>query len=224
MRILVIEDEQEIIDFLKPSLENAGFVVDAAMDGEQGAFLAKTNSYDLMIVDLMLPKKDGKEVCNEIREKGITTPILILSVIAETKNKTDLLNVGADDYLTKPFAFEELLARVRALLRRPRNMQEDIIEIDDLALDTVRHSVARGGKRIRLTPKEFTLLEYLLRNRGAVVSRSMILEHVWDMNADPFSNTIEAHILSLRKKIDVKGKTKLIHTVHGLGYRIDTEA
>lgn len=223
MKILLIEDEKEIVDFLKPSLEAAGFVVDVAMDGERGAFLGKVSKFDLIIIDLMLPKKRGDEVCRELRERDVTAPILVLSVIAETKNKTELLNAGADDYLTKPFSFEELLARVRALLRRPRDMQGEVIRIDDLELDSVRHVVTRAGKRIHLTPKEFRLLEYLLRNKGAVLSRGMILEHVWDMNADPFSNTIEAHILSLRKKIDTNRKKKLIHTVHGMGYRIDTE-
>lgn len=223
MKILLIEDEKEIVDFLKPSLESEGFVVDIAGDGEQGAFMGKINQYDLVIIDIMLPKKNGDEVCRELRERGQTMPILILSVIAETKNKAELLNAGADDYLTKPFSFEELLARVRALLRRPRDIQEEVFSIADLELDSVRHTVKRAGKRVHLTPKEFRLLEYLLQNMGAVVSRGMILEHVWDMNADPFSNTIEAHILSLRKKIDAKRRKKLIHTVHGMGYRIDTE-
>jgi len=223
MRLLLIEDEQEIIDFLKPRLEGEGFAVDAVLDGEQGVFMATTNDYDLLIVDNMLPKKNGLTVCTEVRHMERTMPILILSVVAEASKKADLLNAGADDYLTKPFSFEELMARIRALLRRPKNLNETSLQVDDLVLDGVGHVVTRGGKRIHLTPKEFGLLEFLMKNRGAVVSRGMILEHVWDMNADLFSNTIEAHILSLRKKIDQPKKRKLIHTVHGFGYKIDLE-
>lgn len=224
MRVLLIEDEQEIVDFLKPGLERAGFSVDAAADGERGSFLARTSSYDLLVIDLMLPKKSGDEVCRELRAQGLTAPILVLSAIADTRNKAELLNAGADDYLTKPFSFEELLARLRALLRRPRHLQGERLRAGDLTLDVAKHTVKRGGKAIHLTPKEFALLEYLMRSQGAVVSRNMILEHVWDMNADPFSNTIEAHILSLRKKIGDDQPSKIIQTVHGIGYRIDIEA
>ena len=223
MRILLIEDEPRIVDFLKPCLEAERFTVDCAADGELGLFLAKTNNYDLLIVDNMLPKKTGYEVCTELRLAGKTMPIIVLSVIAETGKKAGLLNAGADDYLTKPFSFEELLARIRALLRRPKEMKSETLRVDDLTLDAARHAVTRGGRRIHLTPKEFSLLEYLLRNRGNVASRGMILEHVWDMNADPFSNTVEAHILSLRRKLDADDGKKLIYTVHGLGYKIDTE-
>jgi DNA-binding response OmpR family regulator len=223
MRMLLIEDEQEIIDFLKPRLESEGFAVDTAMDGELGVFQAATNDYDLLIVDNMLPKKTGLTVCTEVRHLGRTVPILILSVVADASKKAGLLNAGADDYLTKPFSFEELMARIRALLRRPKNLNESTLRIDDLVLDAASHVVTRGDKRIHLTPKEFGLIEFLLKNRGIVVSRGMILEHVWDMNADLFSNTIEAHILSLRKKIDLPKKRKLIHTIHGFGYKIDLE-
>lgn len=222
MKILIIEDEQEIVDFLRAGLEAERFAVDFETDGEAGIYAAKTNSYDLIIADNMLPKGSGIEVCRTLRSSGINVPIIMLSVISDSVTKTDLLNAGADDYMTKPFSFDELLARLRALLRRPLDIQSETLKIDDLTLNTARHTVSRGGDRLRLTPKEFSLLEYLLRNRGNVLSRSMILEHVWDMNADPFSNTIEAHIRSLRKKVDTEGRRKLIHTVHGLGYKVDT--
>jgi two-component system OmpR family response regulator len=171
----------------------------------------------------MLPKGSGIEVCRELRRSGIYAPILMLSVLSEAQTKAELLNAGADDYMTKPFSFDELQARVRALLRRTPEIKSETYEIDDLKMDSAKHLVMRGDVKIRLTPKEFSLLEYLLQNRGNVVSRGMLLEHVWDMNADPFTNTIESHIMSLRRKIDIKGKNILIHTVHGLGYKIDTD-
>lgn len=222
MRILVIEDEKEILKFLKPSLESECFAVDTALDGEEGLYLAKTNNYDLIILDNMLPKKNGLEVCSEFRMLGKTTPIIVLSALVDTGKKIELLNAGADDYLTKPFSFQELLARIKTILRRPEKIADDIIMIDDLVLDSRRNIVTRESEEIHLTRKEFVLLEYLMRNQGSVLSRGMIMEHVWDMNADPFSNTIEAHILSLRKKIKTKEKQKeLIQTVAGRGYKID---
>lgn len=221
VRALLIEDEQGIIDFLKAGLESEYFVVDVAMDGEQGSSLARTNSYDIIILDNMLPKKNGGIVCEEVRQAGKTTPIIMLSVLSETTTKTDILNKGADDYLTKPFSFEELLARIHALLRRPPAITHEVLQLDDLTLDSKKHIVKRGNKEIYLTRKEFMLLDYLLRNNGVVVSRGMLLEHVWDMFADPSSNTIESHILNLRKKIDAKGKKKLLHTISGIGYKLD---
>jgi DNA-binding response OmpR family regulator len=221
MRILIIEDSKEITNFLKLSLEGEQFVVDVAEDGEKGSFWARTNDYDLIILDNILPKKTGLEVCEEIRKSGKTMPIIVLSVRSETLTKIQLLNAGADDYLIKPFSFEELLARIRALLRRPKVIESEILQIDDLTLDTKKCLVKRGKKEIYLTRKEFMLLEYLLKNSGSVLSRGMIMEHVWDMNVDPFSNTIESHILSLRRKIDLPGKKKLIHTVSGRGYKIN---
>jgi len=220
MRILVVEDEKKINDFLKKSLESECFAVDTAMDGEKGSYLARSNNYDLIILDNILPKKDGVQVCREIRESKSNVPIIILSVKSETITKVDLLNAGADDYLTKPFSLEELLARMRALLRRPKDFKSDIFSVDDLIVDIAKHSVKRGDEEIKLTRKEFMLLEYLLKNQGIVLSRGMIMEHVWDMNADLFSNTIESHILSLRKKIDFGGNKKLIQTVSGRGYTI----
>lgn len=226
MRILIIEDEQDIRDLLKKGLESECYAVDTAEDGERGVYLASLNRYDLIIMDNVMPKKHGIEVCRELREKGVTAPIIVLSVKNESATKVDLLNAGADDYMTKPFSLEELCARMRALLRRPAVLEHDIIQVDDLTLDTVRHVVKRDGVEIRLTKKEFMFLEYLMRNHGTVLSRGMIMEHVWDMNADPFSNTIESHVRSLRKKIDElpgdEHRRKLIHTVSGRGYKIES--
>ena len=221
MRILIVEDEKEIRNFLKKSLESECFVVDTAEDGERGSYLARTNDYDLITLDNIMPKKSGVEVCREIRKDGKNAPILILSVKSETTTKVDLLNAGADDYLTKPFSLDELIARIKALLRRPQEVENELLKIDDLTIDTAKQIVKRGNKEIYLTRKEFTLLKYLLKNKSFVLSRNMIMEHVWDMSADPFSNTIESHILSLRKKIDHGHKTKLIQTIPGRGYKID---
>lgn len=220
MHILLVEDDKEISDFLRVSLEAECFAVDVAFDGETGSYLARTNNYDLIILDNVLPKKEGRKACKEIRDAGKTTPIIMLSVKSETVTKVDLLNAGADDYMTKPFSLEELLARIRALLRRPKEIENEILSLGDLVIDVKKHSVKRGGKEIYLTRKEFVLLSYLLKNAGSAMSRGMIMEHVWDMKADPFSNTIESHILSLRKKIDAKSKRKLIKTVPGIGYKI----
>lgn len=220
MKILLVDDEREILNFLKPSLEAEHFVVDVAEDGERASFLGRTNDYDLIILDNILPKKTGLEACKEIRAAGKTTPIIVLSVKTEIATKVDLLDAGADDYLSKPFSLDELLARIRALLRRPKGLQADVLRVGDLVLDTKDHSVRRGEQEIKLTRKEFMLLSYLMRSGGGVLSRGMIMEHVWHMDTDPFSNTIEWHILSLRRKIDLKGKKKLIHTVQGTGYRM----
>ena len=220
MRILLVEDEKKTAEFLKSSLEAEPFAVDFAEDGEMGSYLGRTNDYDLIILDNMLPKKDGLEVCEDIRKNGKSVPILMVSARNETTAKVELLNAGADDYLGKPFSLDELLARVHALLRRPKQIESAIITIDDLSLDLRQCAAYRGDKEITLTRKEFMLLEYLARNRGLVLTRGMIMEHVWDMNADPFSNTIESHILSLRRKIDIPGKRKLIQTVSGRGYKI----
>ena len=218
MKILIIDDEKPIRDFLKRSLEKECYEVDGCSDGERGSQLAKSGAYDLIILDCGLPKKDGLSVCDEIRKEKINTPILTLSVQASPVTKAELLNAGADDYLSKPFSLEELIARVRALLRRPPSIKADILEIDDLILDNVKHTVYRGKHRIDLTVKEYMLLEYLLSNQGVVISRGKILEHVWDVSADPFSNTIEVHVSNLRKKINLHGKKKIIHTVSGRGY------
>lgn len=223
MRILIVEDEQDIREFLKISLEAEMFTVDLAENGEKGSHLARANKYDVIILDDILPKKTGAEICAEIRKNGQTTPIIMLSIKTQATQKIDLLNMGADDYIGKPFTFGELLARIRAVLRRPQQLESDILEMEDLVLDVARHRVLRNGKEIYLTRKEFELLEYLMRNRGTVVSRGTLIEHIWDMQADPFSNTIETHILNLRKKIDTQPGRKLIQTVPGRGYKVDTK-
>jgi DNA-binding response OmpR family regulator len=220
MRLLVIEDDIEIADFLKQSLEAEGFVIDVVYDGERGSYLARTNEYDFIILDYILPKKDGLAVCQEIREAGKKIPILVLSVRSEIPDKVKLLNFGVDDYLSKPFSLAELLARIRAISRRPNTLQTNPVTFADLKLDTQRQRVFKGDKEIYLTRKEFLLLEYFIKNAGNVLSRDMIMEHVWNSDGDPFSNTIEAHILNLRRKIDT-GKRKLIHTIPGRGYKID---
>ncbi|KND47048.1 MAG: two-component system, OmpR family, response regulator [Parcubacteria bacterium C7867-004] len=220
MRILVVEDEPKIACFLKEALIAEFFAVDVAVDGEIGSYLARTNDYDLIILDNLLPKKEGIQVCKDIRAVGKNLPILVVSVKTGINDKVTLLNAGADDYLTKPFILEELLARVRALLRRPAGLEEDELIVDDIFLDARSGSVRKGDKRVYLTRKEFMLLQYLMRNEGIVLSRGMILEHVWDMSVDIFSNTIESHILSLRKKLDDMSKDRLIQTVPGRGYRM----
>ncbi|HSE34578.1 MAG TPA: response regulator transcription factor [Candidatus Paceibacterota bacterium] len=220
MRVLIIEDEAMIADFLEKSIVAEFFCVDMSSDGEEGSYLARTNDYDIVVLDNLLPRKSGLEVCKEIRESGKTMPIIVLSVEHSVPVKMEFLNAGADDYLTKPFLFGELLARMRALLRRSSQMHGQVLAADDLLLDTHRHTVERAKKEIHLTRKEFMLLEYLLHNTDSVVSRRMILEHVWNMDTDPFSNTIESHIKSLRKKVDRGYRRPLIQTISGVGYKL----
>lgn len=219
MKILITEDNSAIRNVLRMSLEAMSFSVDEAENGEDGSFLARTNEYDLVILDNVLPQKMGKQVCKEIREAGKTMPVLLLSMKNEVNDKIDLLDCGADDYMTKPFSFEELLARMRALLRRPKALQETVHRVADLELNYEKHQVFKAGKELYLTRKEFSLLNYLLQNKERVVTRGQLLEHVWDINADPFSNTIEAHVLSLRKKIGDTRK-RLIRSIPGRGYKI----
>lgn len=221
MKILIIEDELDIRTYLKRNLETECFAVDLAENGEVGLAMARGNIYNLIILDNLLPKKMGIDVCKEYRAGGRTTPILMLSVKTEVNTKVDLLNAGADDYLIKPFSFDELLARVHALIRRPEVIVEQTLSLGDISLDVLKHRVVRGGKNILLTRKELMLLEYFMKNAGMVLSRAMIMEHVWDMNADPFSNTIESHVLSLRKKLDIPNTQKCILTIPGRGYRFD---
>ncbi|TFG36176.1 MAG: response regulator transcription factor [Nitrospirales bacterium] len=218
MRILVIEDEKKVADFIGNGLEEEGYAVDMAHDGDQGYFLAATNEYDVILLDLMLPKMDGISLCTKLRCDNIQTPILMLTAKDEIKDKVKGLDAGADDYLTKPFAFEELLARIRVMLRKKYLHQSLKIQVDNLVLDTVIHTVTRGNNTIDLSVKEYALIEYLMRNAGTVVTRTMIAEHVWDINFDTFTNVIDVYISYLRNKIDKGQKTKLIHTVRGRGY------
>lgn len=221
MNLLLIDDDKEIISFLTSQLKRRGFVVDVAFDGEEGLEKARKNNYDIIILDKGLPKKDGLDVCLNIRVAEKHMPIIMLSAQSEIDTKTNLLNIGADDYMIKPFSFKELMARVNALLRRPKKIEHTIWQIGNLLVDIERRAIARGNKKLHLTTKEFSLLEYLLRNRGKALSRQEILEHVWDINADPFTNTIETHILTLRKKIELKKGERIIQTVPGVGYRVD---
>jgi DNA-binding response OmpR family regulator len=221
VNILIVEDNQGIRDSLESSLVDSGFVVDTASDGKLGSEKARTKHYDLIILDNVLPVKDGREICSEVRSRGCNTPIIMLSVKADIDTKVDLLNTGVDDYLAKPFSFAELLARIRALLRRPAVTEHRLIKIGDLVIDSLSHTARRADKEAILTQKEFALLEYLARNRGVVLSRAEILEHVWDMNADSFTNTVEAHILKLRRKFGYENKNEFIHTIFGIGYKID---
>ena len=221
MRLLVVEDETQVRDFLKISFEAECFAVDATGDGAEGLRLALINEYNVIILDYMLPNRTGLEICSELRAKGRTTPVLILSVNEETDIKAHIINAGADDYLTKPFSFIELHARIRALPRRSHVVNGPIYTAHDITLDSQSHTVTKGDKAINLTRKEFMLLECLMRHRGTVLSRGMLMEHVWDMNADPFSNTIESHILSLRKKLDINVTKDVIKTVSGYGYKIE---
>jgi DNA-binding response OmpR family regulator len=221
MRILIIEDDKDVLNFLKPSLEEKGFVADAISDGNKGTFMALTNDYDLIILDLNLPGKNGDLICQQLRSEGKITPVIILTVKTDIESKVKLLNCGADDYLAKPFSFEELLARIKALLRRSPAIASNVLKIGDLALDKTKQKVTRAGREVYLTLKEFSLLEYLMSNAEKVISRAEILEHVWDMEGDAFSNAIETHIFNLRHKINkgCQGK-ELIQTVPCRGYKI----
>jgi len=223
MRILIVDDNSDIRQYLKEILTSEGFVTDTAGDGESGSYMARVNTYDAIILDNILPKKNGKEVIKDIRQNKICTPILMLSVEDELDTKVSLIDMGADDYLSKPFSAKELLARIRALIRRPQNITPSILKAGDLSLDTLNQKASRGGKEIYLTRKEFALIEYLMRNKGNVISRGVLMEHAWQDGADPFSNAIETHIRNLRKKIEFHHRGKLIHTVPGRGYKIDTQ-
>ncbi|MDP1884296.1 MAG: response regulator transcription factor [Candidatus Moranbacteria bacterium] len=221
MKILIIEDNEDIAESLKMSLEEHCFAVDVAKDGESGAYLAKTNNYDLIILDYVLPKKDGYQVCKEIRERKSDVYIIAMSVKTDVETKVDLLETGADDYIIKPFSFSEVLARINALLRRSRDIKPPIIKFDDFTLDTRNYSVKKGDEEIYLTRKEAMILETLAKNKGRIVSRSMIFEEVYDTNADFLSNAIEMHIRNLRKKLGGKKDATSIKTFPGRGYMIE---
>ena len=224
MRILVIEDEHKIARALGKALEQETYAVDIAYDGDEGYAMATTEPYDLAIIDRMIPGKyDGIAIVEEMRKAKIHTPVLLLTALGTTADKAKGLDSGADDYLVKPFALQELLARARALLRRPTETQSVILSAGDLTLDTVTFSVQRAGKSIHLTSKEFALLEYLLRHQGRPMSKENIISHVWDYDADVLHNTVEVYIKYLRNKIDEPFKKPLIHTVRGFGYKLEAK-
>lgn len=226
MRILIVEDEHKIAQSLKKGLEQENFAVDLCFDGIKGFDLASTEEYDAIILDLMLPGLDGITICQNLRSSSIHTPILILTAKGQTNEKVEGLNSGADDYLAKPFAFEEVLARVKALTRRPAHILTNTLSADDLTLDTQSFEVKRGKTLINLSSKEFSLLEYLLRNKNKILTKDKIIEHVWSYDSDVLPNTVEVYMGYLRSKIDKPFSTKphLLKTVRGFGYKLEDKS
>jgi DNA-binding response OmpR family regulator len=218
MKILVVEDQEETAATLKRKLEAECYAVDVEHDGERGFYKARTTEYDLILLDKSLPGKSGDEICASLREYKIATPVMILSVAAEIEDKVMLLNCGADDYLTKPYAWTELTARMKALLRRPPQLETITLSVNGMSLDRETYSFSFRGKTTRLTPKEFMLLEYLMKHPGKVVSRGTLLEHAWDDRVDQFSKSIDMHIMNIRRKIDPRDKEAFIRAVPGRGY------
>jgi heavy metal response regulator len=224
MRILLVEDEEKVSGFVARGLMAERFAVDVIGDGQAGLELATTYSYDLVILDLMLPKMDGTQVLRRLRSQNVNVPVIILTARDAVSDKVGNFDVGADDYLTKPFAFAELLARVKALLRRGPVSRSSVVRVGDLELDRLSQQVKRAGKRIDLTSKEYSLLEYLMSNAGRVLSRTMIIEHVWDQSFDGITNIVDVYVRHLRSKVDDPFDHKLIHTVRGVGYSIGNGA
>ena len=222
VRILLVEDEPRMANVIAKGLREQSYAVDVAQDGAAGLYQASINDYDVIILDVLLPQRDGYEVCRELRARGDSTPVLMLTARAAVDDRLTGFDAGADDYLTKPFSFRELLARIRALLRRDSQLRPDILEIEDLVVDAASHRVSRANDEVQLTAKEYALLEYLARRAGQLVSRAEIAAHVWDDTFDPFSNAIEVYINRLRKKIDGKHSHKLLHTRRGEGYILES--
>ncbi|MEZ5479069.1 MAG: response regulator transcription factor [Thiolinea sp.] len=221
MNILLVEDDTATASFIQKGLTEQGYVVDHAAEGEDGLHLALTNPYDALIVDRMLPKRDGLSIIQQLRARQMTVPVLILSALGEVDNRVEGLRAGGDDYLVKPYAFSELLARLQALLRRAQPTQEQtVLSLCDLEMDLMKRQVKRAGQLLNLQPREFALLEYLLRNTGQVVTRTMLLEKVWDYHFDPQTNVIDVHISRLRGKIDRDFDPPLLHTIRGAGYML----
>jgi len=220
MRILVVEDEKRLADFIKKGLEEQHYIVDVAYNGKDGEYYALTNDYDLLVLDILLPKQDGWITCKNIRKANVDIPIIMLTALDDVSDRIKGLDYGADDYITKPFEFDELLARVRAHLRRRYNFSSRTIKIDGLQLDTHERKVIKDGEIIELTNKEFALLEYLMINKNYVVTRTMIAEHVWDIHFDTGSNVIDVMVNYLRKKLESDKEKPIIHTVRGMGYII----
>ena len=223
MRLLVVEDEKKVASFIRKGLEEEGYAVDLVSDGKTGLIMGLDGIHDLIILDINLPRVDGLSILRELRNKSVKTPILLLTVRAAIEDKVIGLDTGADDYLTKPFAFQELLARVRALLRRRADAESPLLQVADLTLDPATRLVSRGTQEIALTAKEFALLSYFMRNPGRVLTRTMIAEHVWNYDFDPMTNVIDVYVNYLRKKIEAGGEAKLIHTVRGVGYVMKVE-
>jgi heavy metal response regulator len=223
VRILVVEDEQKVATFIKKGLEEEGYAVDVASDGEAGLDLGLTHVHDLIVLDIRLPKLDGLRVLQGLRHDGVAAPVLLLTVRATIEDKVLGLDAGADDYLTKPFAFQELVARVRALLRRRSTGEPTVLRLADLSLDPARRTVTRGEEKIDLTPREFALLDYFMRNPGRVLTRTMIAEHVWDYSFDTSTNVIDVYVNYLRKKVDAGREPRLLHTIRGVGYVLKAE-
>ncbi len=222
MKILIIEDETSIANFIKASLESQLYIVDIASDGDTGALLGRTGKYDLIILDYLLPQKNGLDIVKEIRLSK-SVPIIMLTVYGDFECKEKAYNLGVDDFLTKPFLLEELFLRLKALLRRSPDITPNILRVDTLIMDLNKQLVRRQGKIINLTRKEYGVLEYLMRHRGQIKSRETIMEGVWDINSDPFSNTLDTHILNLRHKLKASGGQELIHTFPGRGYKLDSK-
>jgi heavy metal response regulator len=223
MRLLVVEDEKKVSSFIKKGLEEEGYAVDVASDGETGLQMALDRVHDLIILDIQLPKLDGLGVLYELRNEKVSAPVLLLTVRATIEDKVLGLDAGADDYLTKPFAFQELVARTRALLRRRTEGKPAVLQVADLTLNPTRRTVFRGDRKIDLTTKEFALLDYFMRNPGRVLTRTMIAEHVWDYDFDSTTNVIDVYVNYLRKKIDSDHQQKLIHTIRGVGYMLKAD-
>ena len=223
MKILVVEDDKGVSEMLRKGLSASSHVVEIAEDGNAGSFLARSYEYDAILLDYSLPHKNGLALCREIRGSGKTTPIIFLSVMSDTQTKVSALEQGADDYITKPFSIDELQARLKAVSRRPSQVnKQTILKVGDLVLDTNRQTVTLSGKIVHITRKEFSLLEYMMRNAGVVLSRAMIMEHVWTSDTDPLSNTVESHIRNLRRKLSQKNKPSMIKNVTGRGYCIES--
>ncbi len=220
MKVLIIEDEKKIVSFIRKGFKSEGFTVDAAFDGDEGLFKATDGDYDIIILDIMLPQMDGITLCKKLRSSGKTVPIIMLTAKDAVEDRVAGLNAGADDYLTKPFSFAELLARVRALTRRGAAGKSATFSVDDLALDPDSHTVRRGKKTIDLSPTEFKFLSYLMQNKNKVLSKTLILENVWGYDFSPESNVVDVYIKYLRDKVDKGFKKNLIQTVHGVGYKI----
>jgi two-component system copper resistance phosphate regulon response regulator CusR len=224
VRILLVEDESRVAGFIAKGLREQSYAVDISSDGEQALYQAAVNQYDIVILDVMLPVKDGHTVCRELRASGFRTPILMLTARGNVDDRVEGLDSGADDYLAKPFDFKELLARLRALLRRPAGLLPHVARVADLVLNTASHAVTRAGKPVALTAKEYALIEFLMLNQGRVVGREQIGQHVWDENFDPLSNVIDVYIKRLRSKLDTGFGRRLIHTRRGEGYILSAQA